>query len=206
MQTHAEKQSPPRTDSKKSGKSTSQFNNRRPEAVAQKKLQEMADSYTQNKYKQPIQLMNGTYSHQPLISNYFAHNPTNQNFSNTNLPYHFSKEDIEVEGGGNDFTATVAGIGLVGTLTLLNDYANTKWINNIDVNIKAQRKGVGTALLQAAIEEHGVIYASTQEDYEDDGEDTRHLEPEGRALVQSCIGRGMNIIYTHPTKITSHHE
>jgi len=179
-----------------SSTSTFQFVDNRPEVVAQRKLQEIANTYT-SKNKQSIQLMNGTYSNQPLITNYLQ-NPTNLTFEQTNLPYHFNNEDVEIEREDSDFSATVSGLGSLGDLQLYDSGDGRKWINQIHVHSRAKRRGIGSALLQAALNQHNVIYASTQPADQDSDDDTMHLTDEGGLLVNACIGRGMNIIKIFP--------
>lgn len=172
------------------------FVDNRQEQQAQNQLQEMASNYT-SKQPLPIQRMKKNYENQPLITNYFGQK-TNQTFEESNYPYHFNDEDVKIKGSDNTFSAIIKGLGDVGELELYQDEKDRRWINQIHVDERAKRRGIGTALLAKALESHKVLYASIQSAEEDEGDDTRHLTDEGELLVNGCIKKGMNIIKGHP--------
>ncbi len=202
---------------KNSNVSLVQFVDNRQEHKAQGQLQEMASNYT-SKQTLPIQRVKEPYKNQPLITNYFGKKTnktspndskqplitnyfgqkTNQTFEKSNYPYHFNDEDVKIKGSDNDFSASIKGLGDVGELELYQDEKDRRWINQIHVEDRAKRRGIGAALLAKAIELHKVLYASIQSAEEDKGDDTRHLTDEGELLVNGCIKKGMNIIKGHP--------
>lgn len=80
-----------------------------------------------------------------------------------------------------------------GELELYEDGQGRQWLNNIEVNAGFQRRGIGLSLLNAAVLHHEEVYAATgMEAYEEEnGDDTRHLSPEGVALVNSALRNGV---------------
>lgn len=86
----------------------------------------------------------------------------------------------------------------VGSLELLDD-SDGSWVNNIDVQAEWQKRGVGTALIAAAIAHNGTIYFSeAPEDNENDDSDTRHCSEEAAALANSCIRKNMKVEWNVP--------
>lgn len=99
----------------------------------------------------------------------------------------------------NDFEYEAKdGNRVVGELVLYEDNQGTFWINFVQVPQYAQRKGIASRLLQMAIDDHGTIYASLQGPDEDDENDTRHLSPDGDALVRGCRNKGMRVTMAMP--------
>lgn len=105
----------------------------------------------------------------------------------------------------SEYSATWLG-NEAGSLTLYWDEASeTYWINNIETEPPYRRRGIASALLQMAIAEHGIVYASTQPSAEDTATDTRHLEPDGLALVTRLIRRGFRgLALLHPRDVLAH--
>jgi GNAT superfamily N-acetyltransferase len=105
----------------------------------------------------------------------------------------------------SEYSATWLG-NEAGSLTLYWDEASeTYWINNIETEPPYRRRGIATALLRMAIAEHGIVYASTQPSAEDTATDTRHLEPDGLALVTRLIRRGLRgLVLLHPRDAPVH--
>jgi GNAT superfamily N-acetyltransferase len=114
---------------------------------------------------------------------------------------HEEDQSLIIDGEEEEFTAKWCG-DKAGELTLYWDASSkTYWINNIEVEPLYRRRGIATALVLRAIEEHGAIYASTQASSEDT-EDTRHLEPDGDALVRRLMARGVSGLYMmHPVDL-----
>ena len=110
-------------------------------------------------------------------------------------------DPLQIETDGHDYTATLLG-NAAGSLTLYWDEGSqTQWINNIETEQGFRRRGVATALLRRAIQDHGRIYASTQTANEDTAEDTRHLEPDGQELVHRLIARRLpGLVLRHPNQ------
>lgn len=147
----------------------------------------------------PIQRMDGPGGlKQTLITDYFG-NPNQQGAQAQpgGGPLVFAPEEVVIDGDDGEYTARVEGLGQLGELSLLEE-EGVQWINYIEVHAGARRRGIGTRLLQRAIDEYGKLYASTQPADMDNGGDTRHLTDEGDALVSRCIDRGMNIEKAYP--------
>lgn len=91
-----------------------------------------------------------------------------------------------------EYKAILEHVGEIGDLTLYEDNQGGIWLNNIEVHDKAQRCGIATRLVLAAIQEHGRIYASrSHQDGHGGQHDTRRLTEEGAALVNYLIQRGI---------------
>jgi ribosomal protein S18 acetylase RimI-like enzyme len=136
---------------------------------------------------------------QPLIVNYVSDRPTTfdealEHPEHPSLGPGFHPEGIiEIEHSGSTFSALANGIE-VGELTIYEDDAGA-WINNVSVKDSLQGRGIGSKMVEAAVESYGALYASSankqqEDDHGDDG-DTRHLSEEGAALVASCIRKGI---------------
>jgi hypothetical protein len=171
-------------------------------------LRQLANSSNSALRSPPAQLMDGGGHalQQPLITNYFGLGQGNVLTTTTleeegELP-HFNNDEIEYHQDGNEFTATVQGIGLVGDLSLMDD-DGVKWINGI--SSKVERRGIGTELLRKAIQAFGTIYASNMPDGEED--DSRHLTDKGFNLVQKCIDQyEMEIVFATPGMVHADDE
>lgn len=110
------------------------------------------------------------------------------------------QQNFVIEGDGHDYTARLLDGTRVGSLTLYEDDDGQFWINNIDTEAAYRRRGIGTLLVIAALADHQDIYASTQRADHDDAEDTRHLEPDGRALVDALIAAGRRVHLQRPAE------
>lgn len=137
---------------------------------------------------------------QALITNYLTEDSPKKTTGLTlddNPPAKFVKESIEisVDEARLSYSASLPGAtgpdsGGYGHLDLFDDDSGGLWINYVSVPESVQKMGIGSKLVEKAIEDHGAIFASTSERDSDDPSDTRHLSVEGATLVASLIKKG----------------
>lgn len=82
---------------------------------------------------------------------------------------------------------------MVAEFDYYEDDNGRKWINQMYVNNKFQRRGIGSHMIKLAVQEYGEVYASSgsKMDGSDDDSDTRYLSNEGASLINSCIKKGI---------------
>lgn len=174
------------------------FTDARPASATHNVLQEMADNSAQ---VARLKMLSGMLDDSPrmLQLKAYAHSINNGPDAAANLGppavvqrvnWDLVRNDpaIEIRAEGPDFAANFRG-ERAGTLELYQDESGREWINNIIVEERFQRRGIGLSLLNAAVQMHGEIYAATgmHRDDEVGDDDTRHLSDEGLALVNSAL-------------------
>ncbi|MED1902528.1 GNAT family N-acetyltransferase [Bacillus thuringiensis] len=103
--------------------------------------------------------------------------------SDKNFEYHIS----------NDTWCGYINDTMVAEFDYYEDDNGRKWINQMYVNNKFQRRGIGSHMIKLAVQEYGEVYASSgsKMDGSDDDSDTRYLSNEGASLINSCIKKGI---------------
>lgn len=113
-------------------------------------------------------------------------------------------DNIEITGEEGEFGAKDTETNQdVASLTLYwDDPDEIYWVNNIEVNEDYRRRGIASAMLKRACNEHGTVYFSTQTAEDDDAADTRHLTSDGYALARAaCNDARLNCEMAQPGNV-----